>query len=99
MTEPARTAGYVRIRPDVYTSRRYAFTPSFYPVLVTPTHARRPMFTSCISALACRSCAHSLVYICPAFVFVTSRNIASSKMVNLESVSNDDELGDELRSA
>ena len=60
--------------------------------------ARPPMFASCISTLACRFCAHSLVYIYLAFVFAASRSIARSHMMSLESGSNDDELGDELRS-
>ena len=61
--------------------------------------ARPPTFVSCISVLACRFCAHSLVYIYPAFVFAASRSIARSHMMSLESGSNDDELGDELKSA
>ena len=57
--------------------------------------ARPPTFASCISALACRFCAHSLVYIRPAFVFVASRDIVSSKTVSLEGGSKDDELDNE----
>ena len=59
------------------------------------SQARLSTFASCISGLACRFCTQSLVYIRPAFVFVASRDIASSKTVSLEGGSNDDELDDE----